>query len=86
PSRVSVLEVKSPLFACEVALEDHGAAALVSEEFGGALGLQAARKNVLDAHADRVRYAVVGPRPSSRTGEDVTAFVFSVQDTPCPAA
>ena len=80
--RVSVLEVKSPLFACQVALDDHGAAALVSEEFGGPLGLHAARKNVLDARADRVRYAVVGARPSSRTGEDVTAFVFSVQDTP----
>jgi len=32
--------------------------------------------------SDRVRYAVVGARPSSRTGEDVTALVFNVADTP----
>ncbi|WP_394839759.1 chorismate mutase [Pendulispora rubella] len=32
--------------------------------------------------SDRVRYAIVGTRPSSRTGEDVTALVFHVADTP----
>ncbi len=31
---------------------------------------------------DRVRYAVVGTRPSSRTGDDVTALVFHVPDAP----
>ncbi len=82
PQRVSVLDVKSPLFACQIAAEDHGAAALVSEEFGAPLGLIVARRNVTDEVQDRVRYAVVGSRPSSRSGEDVTAFVFSVQDTP----
>jgi chorismate mutase len=32
--------------------------------------------------SERVRYAVVGTRPSGRTGKDVTALVFSVQDSP----
>ncbi|WP_394850473.1 chorismate mutase [Pendulispora brunnea] len=32
--------------------------------------------------SERVRYAIVGARPSSRTGEDVTALVFNVADTP----
>ena len=31
---------------------------------------------------ERVRYAIVGTRPSSRTGEDVTALVFHVPDAP----
>jgi chorismate mutase len=31
---------------------------------------------------DRVRYAVVCARPSGRTGNDLTAVVFSVQDSP----
>lgn len=78
----SILDVRSPLMACELAADDHGAAALTTEVFGAELGLVAARKNVLDHGSDRVRYAVVGTRPSSRTGNDVTAVVFSVQDAP----
>ena len=41
-----------------------------------------ARRKVLDAGGERVRYAVVGSRPSGRTGDDVTSLVFSVQDAP----
>jgi chorismate mutase/prephenate dehydratase len=82
PTRVSVLDVKSSHFACQIALEDHGSAALASEEFGVPLGLQVARRNVADAESERVRYAIVGSRPSSRTGDDVTAIAFHVQDTP----
>ena len=37
---------------------------------------------MLDRGADRVRYAIVGARPSSRTSNDVTAVVFAVQDAP----
>ncbi len=81
PSRVSVLDVKSPHFACQVALEDHGAAALTSEEFGTTLGLNVARRNV-DEGSDLIRYAIVGARPTGRTGDDITAFAFSVQDAP----
>ena len=80
--RPSVLDMKTPLLACQLAVEDHGAAAIASETFGGQLGLEVARRNVLDAGGDRVRYAVVGARPSSRTGDDVSSVVFSVQDAP----
>lgn len=82
PARAAILDVKSPLMACQLAVEDHGAAALASEVFGAQLGLEIAKRNVLDGGGDRVRYAVVGSRPSSRTGTDSTAFVFSVQDAP----
>jgi chorismate mutase/prephenate dehydratase len=80
--RPSVLDVKTPLMACQLAVEDHGAAAIASETFGAHLGLEVARRNVLDDGGERVRYAVVGARPSSRTGDDVTSLVFSVQDAP----
>jgi chorismate mutase/prephenate dehydratase len=80
--RVSVLDVKSPLYACQLAVEDHGAAALATEVFGAALGLEVARRNVLDDANQRVRYAIIGRRPGSRTGSDLTSFVFSVDDAP----
>jgi chorismate mutase/prephenate dehydratase len=76
-----VLEVKSPLYACQLAVEDHGAGALANEVFAAALGLEVARRNVLDDADHRVRYAIVGRRPASRTGSDLTSFVFSVDDT-----
>jgi chorismate mutase / prephenate dehydratase len=81
-ARAAVLDVKSPLMACQLAVEDHGAAALGSDTFGSHLGLDIAKRNVQDGGIDRVRYAIIGVRPSSRTGQDVTAFVFSVQDAP----
>jgi chorismate mutase/prephenate dehydratase len=80
--RVAVLDVKTPLMAAQLAIEDHGAAAIAHAAFGAQLGLEVARRNVSDGGAERVRYAVVGARPSSRTGQDVTALVFSVQDAP----
>jgi chorismate mutase/prephenate dehydratase len=81
-ARVAVLDVKSPLYACQLAVEDHGAAALATEVFGAALGLEVARRNVLDDENQRVRYAIIGRRPGSRTGSDLTSFVFSVDDAP----
>ncbi len=80
--RPPLLDVKTPLMACQLAQEDHGAAAITSEAFGAQVGLEMARRNVLDGGGDRVRHAVVGLRPSGRTGDDVTSVVFSVQDAP----
>jgi chorismate mutase/prephenate dehydratase len=81
-SRAAAMDVRSPMMACQLAVEDHGAAAIATELFGSQLGLEVARRNVLDDGNERVRYAVVGSRPSSRTGNDDTAFVFSVHDAP----
>ena len=78
----SVLDVKTPLMACQLAVEDHGAAAIASETFGAQLGLEVARRNVLDAR-QRARPLRRGRcAPSARTGDDVTSLVFSVQDAP----
>jgi chorismate mutase/prephenate dehydratase len=81
-SKAAVMDVRSPMMACQLAVEDHGAAAIATELFGSQVGLEVARRNVLDNGTERVRWAIVGSRPSSRTGNDVTAFVFSVQDAP----
>ena len=81
-SPLQVLEVKTPMVACQFAKEDHGAAALVAESVGAAAGLLVARRSVGDVSDDRVRYAIVGLRPPVRTGEDATALVFSVEDSP----
>jgi chorismate mutase/prephenate dehydratase len=80
--RPSLLDVKAPLAACRQAVEEPGAAAIAIEAFGTQLGLEVAHRNIRDGGAERVRHAVVGTRPSSRTGDDVTSLIFSVQDAP----
>jgi chorismate mutase / prephenate dehydratase len=79
---VRVADVRVPRMALDIALEDSTAAALVSESFALEEGLQAVHTNVRDAGDDRVRYAVIANRPSSKTGADLTALVFSVNDSP----
>jgi chorismate mutase/prephenate dehydratase len=78
----AVVDVATALGACERAVEETGAAAIAGETFGVQLGLEVARRNILDAGGQRVRYAVLGPRPSTRTGTDVTSLVFTVPDAP----
>jgi chorismate mutase/prephenate dehydratase len=53
---------------------------VANESFGAQFGLKVAQRSVLDRGGDRVRYAIVGTRPSGRTGEDVTSLVFTVQN------
>jgi chorismate mutase/prephenate dehydratase len=81
-SELVVIDVGTPLLACQRALEEPGAAAIANEAFGGELGLEIARRNVLDAGERRVRYAVVGTRPTGRSGNDMTSLVFGAQDDP----
>ena len=79
---VTVLDVKTPLAACQLAKEDPTVAALASDVAGVLMGLQVARRSMLDDSHGRVRYAIVGARPSPRTGEDCTSLVFSLHDAP----
>lgn len=77
-----VLDVRTPLGACQLAAEDPRAAALVHEGFAAEFALETIKRNVRDDGDERVRYAVVGLRPSSRTGSDLTGLVFAVNDSP----
>jgi chorismate mutase/prephenate dehydratase len=80
--RVTVVQVKSPRMACQLAVDEPGAAAVATEGFGALHGLTVAQRGVRNADSSRVRHAVTGPRPSGRTGNEATSFVFSVQDAP----
>ena len=80
--RVSVVQVKIPRTACQLAVEEPRAAAIAHEGFGARLGLKIVQRGVRDGDSPRVRYAVTGTRPSGRTGDEATSFVFSVQDAP----
>ncbi|HVH43651.1 MAG TPA: prephenate dehydratase domain-containing protein [Labilithrix sp.] len=77
-----VLDVKTPLGACQLAAADPRAAALVHEGFTAEFSLETIKRNVRDDGDDRVRYAIIGTRPSSRTGSDVTGIVFALNDSP----
>jgi chorismate mutase/prephenate dehydratase len=77
-----VIDVVTPVAACERAAAETGSAAIASEVFGEDFALKIAHRSVLDVGESRVRYAVVAPRPSGKTGNDVTSLVFGAQDGP----
>ncbi len=80
--RASVIDVRSPSVACQFAAEDHGGAAIAHEAIGDAHGLATVLPNVGDEPDLRMRYALIGTRPSPRSGEDVTSLVFTLSDEP----
>jgi len=67
--RASVIDVRSPVVAAQLAYEDHGSAAIVPESCGRAAELELARANVGDTPDLRFRYAVA------------TCLIFSVDDS-----
>lgn len=77
-----VMDVKTPMGACQLAAGDPRAAALAHASVGASHGLEVLFRNVRDEGDERVRYAIVGTRPSSRSGNDLTAVVFAVNDSP----
>jgi chorismate mutase/prephenate dehydratase len=81
-SHVAVVPVASPRLACELAAGESGAAAIAGEAVAASFGLEIATRDVRDAESARVRYAIAGTRPSARTTDEATSFVFSVQDAP----
>ena len=77
-----VLDVSTPRAACQLAAADPRAAVLVHEGFLAEFSLEILKRNVKDDGDEPVRYAIVGSRPSSRTGRDFTGLVFAVSDSP----
>ncbi len=78
----AAVDVESPLAGCRMAVAEAGAGALANENTGAEAGLEIAYKNVLDRGHERARYAIVSSRPSSRTGDDSTAIVFTLAEAP----
>jgi len=77
-----IVDVKTPMGACQLAASDPRAAAFAHESVAAQHGLEVLRRNVRDEGDERVRYAIVATRPSSRTGNDLTALIVSVADAP----
>ncbi len=78
--KATVFEVRSPMVALQLARSDAGGAAIVPS--GGDPGeLQLARGNMGDEPELRYRFGVAAARPTGRSGVDVTALLFSVNDT-----
>ncbi len=81
--RASVLDVRSPHVALDLAKGDHGSAAIVPR---GSLPadseLRVARENIGDDGEVRMRYGVVSRLPAARSGADATALLFGVHDRP----
>jgi chorismate mutase/prephenate dehydratase len=80
--RASVIDVRSPAVAAELAREEAHAAALVPERVGRAAALEILRANVRDEPDLKLRYAIASARPAMRSGHDVTCLLFSVDDEP----
>lgn len=81
-AKATVLHVRSAVMAAELAMEHHGAAAIVPRGLPLPSELQVLDDNVGDDGEFRVRYGVVSKMPQSRTGQDATAVLFSVHDKP----
>lgn len=80
--RVSVIDVRTPRMAAELAHESPTGAALVSDSRGRSAGLEVLRQNVGDNADVRVRYGIAGQRPAARTGQDISCILFSTENQP----
>lgn len=85
--KATILDVRNVQMAWELALENHGASAIVPLGFelqrpNGEAELRAVKENVADEGEIRIRYAIVSRLPVPRTGNDATAILFGVNDAP----
>jgi chorismate mutase / prephenate dehydratase len=80
--RVTVIDVRSPLIAAQLAREEQGTAAIVPEQAGRNAGLDSRRANIGDEPILKMRYGIAAQRPAMRSGNDVTCLLFSVDDSP----
>ena len=80
--RATVIDVRSPAVAAELAKEEKGSAAVLPESTGSAFGLTLLRENVGDVSDVRCRYGVAGSRPAMRSGNDVTCLLLGIDDSP----
>lgn len=80
--RATIIDVRSPRVAAELAKESSTAAAVVPERAGRAAGLELVRPNVGDAADARSRYGIAGLRPAPRSGHDISCLLFSTDNQP----
>jgi chorismate mutase/prephenate dehydratase len=78
----AVRDVRSPAEAARMAKEEPRLAAVVPEQCGREHGLEVVKSNVGTEPELRYRFAIVGARPASRSGNDTTCLLFSLDDAP----
>jgi chorismate mutase/prephenate dehydratase len=77
--RASVIDVRSPLVAAQLAREEKSSAAIVPESTGRTLNLELLRGNVGDTSDLKFRYGVAGVRPAIRSGNDASCLLIGVE-------
>jgi chorismate mutase/prephenate dehydratase len=80
--RVSIIDVRSPQVAAELAKESPTSGAVVPERAGRVAGLVPVRENVGDVADLQMRHIIAGSRPAARSGHDVSCLLFSTNETP----
>jgi len=80
--RASIIDVRSPRVAAELAKEAASSAAVVPERAGRVVGLELLRPNVGDSAEAQNRYGIAGQRPAQRSGHDISCMLFSTENQP----
>lgn len=78
----SLHEVASTATAAELATREPGAAAVASRQAAVKYGLRILFPDIEDSPFNETRFAVIGPQPSPRSGDDKTAVMFKVPHSP----
>lgn len=81
-SHARIVEVHGAEDACELAARDGGTWAVTALAVGERHGLVVREASIANDPGRRVSLALVGGRPSSRTGRDAVAVVLSPHETP----
>lgn len=80
--RVEQVASASTSDAARMAADDPAVAAIASEQAGVRYGLRALARRIEDQKDNVTRFAVIGPEPAPRTGEDKTALMFELAHQP----
>lgn len=80
--RASIIDVRSPQVAAELAREAATSAAIVPERCGKEAGLELLRVNVGDVADLKYRYGIAGQRPAQRSGHDISCLLFGTENQP----
>jgi len=80
--RVSIIDVRSPRVASELAREAATSAAILPERCGREAGLDMLRENVGDVPDLKFRHGIAGQRPAQRNGNDISCLLFGTDNQP----
>ena len=76
------VDVRSPKAVAEMVTEDPCRVGILPGGAARVSGLEVAKSNIGDTPDLSFRFGIASTRPASRTGSDITALLFSVNDEP----